>query len=280
MAEKGLPPGPVPRSWYGKELSLHNFYSIAGVSTSFFAITPKGALILEAGDGCTRDLIELRRSLFPGDEVTSSENMMDLIMGVIVSHPHYDHYAGLLNLLNLFHILGRKEDLKVIYPEGAKAVEMLIDHFLDTLWEECPFEIDKIEVRSPEDLDIHGIKLSTLPVTHRYSRPGAVGGKVPAMAYSIGYGSERIAYTGDTCGSEKLMNFMKGSDLALIEATYGSTPDGHEEVHMDIEKALELARGSKDFWLVHFTARSFNELLNKKGLKPDCLPRVPREGIP
>jgi hypothetical protein len=49
---------------------------------------------------------------------------------------------------------------------------------------------------------------------------------------------------------------------------------------MDIEKALEIAGRSKDYWLVHFTAGSLNELLNKKGLKTHCLPKVPREGIP
>jgi ribonuclease BN (tRNA processing enzyme) len=280
MSAEGLPPGPNLRSWYGSRISLHSIYSVAGISTSFFAVTPSGILVLEAGDGCTRDLIELRRALNTDDDGVDPENGLESITGVVISHPHYDHYSGLLNLLNLFHILGRKEDLAVIYPEGSMAVESMLEHFYDTLWEKCPFSIIRIPVDGAAEMDLNGIRISSIPVIHRNSRPGAVGEEVPSMAYSIAVDSERITYTGDTCGSGELDKFIEGSDLALIECTFDITPQGHEEVHMDIEKALNTARGAMAYWLVHFTSRSFLTLSGMTDILEEALPKVPTAGKP
>ncbi len=278
MTSSDMPPGPVHRSWHGKNLSVHNFYSVAGISTSFFFLTPVGTILCEAGDGCTRDLIELKREL--EQESCDKDTSTDTIQAIVISHQHYDHYAGLLNLLNLFHLTQRKDALKIIYPKGSKAIEMLVDHFIETLWEECPFKIDMIPMDESTIIDLGGIILSTIPVLHRYSRPGRVGNKVPAMAYSIRSGEERISYSGDTCGSLELDKFMEGSDLALVEATYAKTPSGHEEVHLDLEKAVTLASMAKEHWLVHFTSASYSALSKSEDLDPGVIPTGPRGEIP
>jgi ribonuclease BN (tRNA processing enzyme) len=235
---------------------------------------------MEAGDGCTRDLIELGRMLQGQDENATTPNLADLIPVVMISHPHYDHYAGLLNLLNLFHLLGRTKTLKVIYPEGADAIEKLLDHFIETLWEKCPFDMERIGFGDPSSIRSGETMINTIPVKHRYSRPGAVGDRVPAMAYEISNEGERICYTGDTCGSRELADFIKGSDLALIEATYDRTPPGHEEVHLDVDKARNLASLSRQSWFVHFTARSYEKLSRESGDYDGSLPMVPKEEKP
>ncbi len=280
MAFKDLPPGPTLRSWHGKNISIHNFYSVAGISTSFFCLTSVGTILFEAGDGCTRDLIELKRILEQERGSPDPDTYLDTIPAVVISHQHFDHYAGLLNLLNLFHLTQRKDVLKIIYPRGSKAIETLVDHFIETLWEECPFEIELIPVEGPTEINLDGITLSTIPVLHRYSRPGAVGNKVPAMAYSIRSGEERISYSGDTCGSNELERFMEGSDLALVEATFATIPSGHEEVHMDLKKAAALASRAKEKWLVHFTSASYSAHSKTEDLDPGVVPTVSRGEIP
>jgi len=260
-----LPPKPEFRIWKGEKMQVTSMYSAAGLSTSFILDTPAGRFMMEAGDGCIRDLFEIERELNRDSETS----MMDIkariesFHGVIISHPHYDHYAGLLNLLNFFHLMGRRTDLRIMLPSNAKPIKMLANHFLETLWEPCPFQIEFVEFEDGGKFEVDGHIIETIPVVHRYSRPGAVGDYVPAMAYSVEYEGERVAYSGDTGGAEKLEPFLKDADLAIVEATFDSVPEGHEEVHLDIETSRKLGSLAKDHWLVHFTSSSWAQYLKK-----------------
>lgn len=263
MATSMLPPGPDLRIWNGRGIRVTSMYSVAGISTSFILDGEGGRILMEAGDGCTRDIIEIQR--YCGDHLyIGNMNPADLLRAVIISHPHYDHYSGLLNLLNFLHLMNRRSVLRIIYPFGGKAIEGIVDHFRETLWEDCPFEIELIPVEGRSAMEVEDFMVETIPVGHRNSKPGAVGEVIPAMAYSISSGDERVAYTGDTGGAPGLEDMINGADLGIIEATFAETPRGHEEVHLDIEKARKLSRLAKDHWLTHFTAGSFHLLNSEK----------------
>lgn len=256
-----LPPEPRFRLWKGEKLQVANIYSAAGISTSFILDSPGGRFFLEAGDGCLRDLIEIERKLHENDEIAMKDirNKVEDLHGVIISHAHYDHYSGLLNILNFLHLLGRTSPLKIIIPRGAEPVKMIRQHFLETLWEPCPFIIEVVEFDGEEELEVGGHSIRSLPVVHRYSRPGSVGGRIPSMAYSIEYEGERVVYSGDTGGVPGLAGFMSGADLALVEATFVDVPEGHEEVHLDLRTSEELGSAAKSYWQVHFTSTSWKE---------------------
>lgn len=277
-----LPPAPHLRTWKGKFIRVNTFYSAAGISTSMFCDTPAGRIVMEAGDGCSRDIIELARHL-PEESARSMNGIREHaedILGIVISHPHYDHYSGLLNLLSFLHLVGRRGNVRILYPEGSTPVEDLVEHFKSTLWERCPFEIELKGMKGEEELDLGGPVLRTFPVTHRNSRPGAVGGPVPAMAYSISFNGERIAYSGDTCPSPELAGFFRDADLGIVEATYDRTPRGHEKVHMDIASSLEAASLAKKYWLTHFTSASYKALLSRRDLADGVIPPVPRAERP
>lgn len=258
MSSELLPPGPELRTWNGSSIRVSTFYSVAGVSTSMFLDMPIGRIIMEAGDGCTRDLIELQRSL-PNEEI-DTKKQVEALLAIVISHPHYDHYSGLLNLLNFLHLMQRYRPIKIIYPKGSSPIEGLVDHFLSTLWEKCPFDIELIPVEDETEMRVDGWFFRSVPVMHRFSRPGAVGGKVPAMAYSISYGEERVVYSGDTSEVRSLEPFFKGADLGIVETTFARTPEGHEEVHLDINGSCALGSNSLEHWHVHFTGPSFKKI--------------------
>lgn len=258
-----LPPKPEFRIWKGEKMQVTSMYSAAGLSTSFLLDTPGGRFMMEAGDGCLRDLFEIERELDRDPDISTMDinARVESFHGVIISHPHYDHYAGLLNLLNFLHLMGRRSDFKIMYPLDAKPIKMLANHFLETLWEPCPFQIDFVEFDEGRRYEVEGHVIETIPVVHRYSRPGAVGDRVPAMAYSIEYEGERVAYSGDTGGADELEPFLSDAYLAIVEATFVSVPEGHEEVHLNLETSRKLGEKARDHWLVHFTSSSWAEYM-------------------
>ena len=262
MQPSSLPPPPSFRMWKGGEMTLSSFYSIAGISTSFFLGTPEGMMVLEAGDGCVRDLIEIQRVQmgqgFP-HPLMGGGRPDDGPLAIVISHPHYDHYSGLLNLLSFLHLLRRKGRIMVLYPEGAAAVEGMVDHFLDTIWEGPEFTLDMVPLHGGGQVDIiNGVSLRYVQVPHRNSRPGSVGGPVPSMAYKVVRGAESVAYSGDTGDAGMLKELMSGASLALIEATYPEPSVDGVGVHLTLEEAGSLGGYAKEHWLVHFTAASFD----------------------
>jgi hypothetical protein len=50
---------------------------------------------------------------------------------------------------------------------------------------------------------------------------------------------------------------MKDADLAIVEATFVDVPEGHEEVHMDLETSKKYGSLAREFWQVHFTSTSW-----------------------
>jgi ribonuclease BN (tRNA processing enzyme) len=283
MADHGLPPPPQPRTWNGSHFNLNTLYSAAGLSTSIFLDIPGGRFIVECGDCTVRDMIELERYQRENAAIPPPidlRNAGEALKGVLISHAHYDHYSGLLTLLNFLQLLGRRSPLPVIYPQGGDPIESLVDHYTDHLWEPPLFEIDLVAMKDGDRLEISGVTVESRSSVHRHSRPGAVGGLLPSLSYKLAAGGESVAFTGDTGDPEPLYDFVVGCDLAVIEATFPEPGFGADGVHLTTDQALELGSFAKDRMLVHFTSGSYEKLL-MTGVDPGPLNRTgPREGTP
>jgi ribonuclease BN (tRNA processing enzyme) len=280
MADYDLPPPPKVRRWSGRVFDVSTRYSAAGLSTSIFIDHKGGRLIVDCGDGCVRDSIEVERFM--------RENGMDLpkrdlkeageaILGVVISHPHYDHYSGLLTLLNFLQLLGRETFLPIVYPQGSAPIESMVDHFTDYLWEEPLYDIDLLPMTPGEMIELGGVELDCISSIHRHSRPGAVGGPVDSLSYRFRMDGETIVYTGDTGDPAPLIKFARGADLVVIETTFPGPGPGADGVHLTVAQAEELARTAKEHMLVHFTAGSF-ALAQEKGLLGDRIKNGTTEG--
>jgi ribonuclease Z len=224
-------------------MTAHVLYSTAGVAQQIWIGNENGALLIDAGDGLIRDLIS--NDLDPGR-----------IRGVIFTHGHFDHVGGLYSLLGFLRMIGRKEPLPIIAPDGCTEVFSLVKNFERCYPGSIPFEIRRKEVRSQRVLRIAGMTIKAYAVVHCGSIEGSeILGRIPAMGYRISHKGETIAVSGDTGFCRSLKRLAKGADLAIIEASYkkskGVDREVLERVHLSEDLAQEIGRLAKNFVLVH-----------------------------
>lgn len=266
MGDYDLPPGPRIRTWSGKVFDISVNYSSAGISTSIFLDFSGDRLVLDCGDGCVRDMMEVERILKERGTAPMKRNLKEAgeaIKGLVISHPHYDHYSGLLTLLNFLQLLGRETPFPIFYPQGSEAVESMVDHFTDHLWEEPLFDIDLVPMEHGEEFEIDGVHLFCISSEHRHSRPGAVGGPVPALTFRFRMGGETIVYSGDTGDPAPVRELAEGADLVIIETTFPEPGFGADGVHLTVDQAESIARAAKEHMLIHFTAGSYKMALER-----------------
>lgn len=231
------------QSWEGKSLRVHVLYSRAGVAQHIWIENENGAVLIDTGDGLIRDLI-------------SNDLDPKRIRGVIFTHGHFDHVGGLHSLLGFLRMIGRKEPLPIVTPEGCTEVFSLVENFERCYPDTIPFEIRRKEVRSQQVIQIADMTIKAYPVVHCGSIEGfGILDRIPAMGYRISHEGETIAVSGDTGFCPSLKELARGADLAIIEAGYeksrGVDREVLEKVHLSEDLAQEIGRLAKNFVLVH-----------------------------
>ncbi|UCB52742.1 MAG: ribonuclease Z [Candidatus Zixiibacteriota bacterium] len=231
------------QSWEGKNLRARVLYSRAGVAQHTWIENENGAVLIDTGDGLIRDLIS--NDLDPGG-----------IRGVIFTHGHFDHVGGLYSLLGFLRMIGRKEPLPIVAPDGCTEVFSLVKNFERCYPDTIPFEIFRKEIRSQQVIRIAGMTIKAYAVVHCGSIEGSeILDRIPAMGYRISHKGETIAVSGDTGFCPSLTKLAKGADLAIIEAGYkkstGVDREVLERVHLSEDLAKKIGRLAKDFVLVH-----------------------------
>jgi ribonuclease BN (tRNA processing enzyme) len=266
MGDQDLPPKPCIRTWSGKVFDVAVNYSSAGISTSIFIDISDRRIILDCGDGCVRDMLEVERFQKEKGIAPVKRDLKEAgeaIKGLVISHPHYDHYSGLLALLNFLQLLGRETPFPIFYPQGSDAIESMVDHFTDHLWEEPLFDIDLVPLVPGQGLTIADVQLQCISSEHRHSRPGVVGGPVPALSFKFQNGGETIVFSGDTGDPGPVRELAKNSDLAIIETTFPAPGFGADGVHLTVDQAESISKVAKEHMLVHFTAGSYKMALER-----------------
>lgn len=233
-------------AWQGEGLSVEVLYSRAGVGTQILVSSNDGDVLLDVGDGTLRDLLS------KGESYELSK-----LKGAVITHGHCDHVGGLWSLLGVMRILARKEDFTIALPEGSKEPEDLISKFLENYRDTMTFKVNLIRVTDGSTFKIGGFAFTAYSMLHKGSTLAGLGELLPALGYSIEYKGQRIVFTGDTDYCENLEELVKGADIALIEATWGSEKNlGHEGVHLTVPEAMKAGKLAKEFRVIHFTKRS------------------------
>lgn len=179
-------------------------------NTSFLIETAASKLLLDCG---ASTLVAFKaRGLDPS-----------LIDGVVLSHLHGDHFAGLpFLLLDAQHLARRERPLVIAGPPGAKA---RLDAALDALFpnaREGPWRFDwhVIELALGEPHRLLGTTITTAEVVHQ---SGA-----PSTAIRISDGNAALAYSGDTEWTDALISVADGADLFIVECyNYDWQVTGH-----------------------------------------------------
>jgi ribonuclease Z len=231
------------QSWEGKSLRVHVLYSRAGVAQHIWIENENSAVLIDTGDGLTRDLI-------------SNDLDPKRIRGVIFTHGHFDHVGGLHSLLGFMRMIGRMEPMPIVTPEGCTEVVSLVDNFKSCYPDTIPFEISLIEIRSQQVIQIADMTIKAYVVVHCGSIDGfGILDRIPAMGYRISHEGETIAVSGDTGICPSLKKLVRGADLAILEATHKKSAEvskeALEKVHLSEGLAKEFGKLAKDFILVH-----------------------------
>lgn len=239
------------KSWMGKHIRVDILYSKAGTAQQIWVSSEDGSVLVDAGDGLLRD-IEL------------AELDISQIMGVIFTHGHFDHMGGLYTLLGYMRMIGRKDLLLILAPEGCVEVFSMVDNFMKLHAETIPYEITCRRIKPEETFQLAGMTVEAYPMVHYGDIEGhELLDQVPAMGYRISYKGETVAISGDTGLCPSLSELVKGADLAVLEATFKYSKSIDDEilakVHLSEDIAKEVGKLAKYLILVHKGPRDKTE---------------------
>jgi len=222
--------------WVGKEFNVKVLFSVAGVASQIL-IQSRGEdsfLLVDAGDGIVRDLLELPGQIF------------EKISTIAITHGHFDHVGGIFSLLSIFRLAKRNETLNIISPPDNSNLKNMINVFTEYYKQHQTFEINFVEAKDIS-LKFGSFVITPFLVQHRSSLSPA-GKKMSAVGYRISKNKETILYTGDTGYFEQLEKLVKDIDLALIETTF---IEKKEDYHLTLFEAKRLSELAKDYIFVH-----------------------------
>ena len=225
--------------WQGKNWNVEVLYSKAGVATQILISTLKGDILVDVGDGTLRDLLEL-------------DYKFEQLKAIAITHGHFDHVGGLWTLFGFLRMIGRTSDLFLIAPRSCSEAKNLVEGFIAVYGNAMPFRVILKELSDEQRIIIGAIEVQAFSVIHRGStKVYGVGKRVPAVGYSIGYDKQRIVISGDTGMCQSLKKFVKGADLAILEATAKEKTAKNFEVHLSLEEAREIGKTAEKFILIH-----------------------------
>ncbi|MFW9930509.1 MAG: MBL fold metallo-hydrolase, partial [Candidatus Thorarchaeota archaeon] len=222
-------------------------FSIAGLATQIFISDNKKKkyFLLDAGDGTTRDIVT--------EKISYSD-----IIGIALSHGHYDHCSGLFSLLGFFRMLGREKAFHIIYPENSIEIKEIINLFTRCYPETIPFPIERHPIPSENSSRIKIDSFTIIPVNvlhYGSTMKYGTGSRIPALGYKITLDNVIISYSGDTGPTNSLEElFDKNVDLALIEGTHPDSnwiKDKEKRYHLTHQEAISFTSECKEKKIIH-----------------------------
>lgn len=214
-------------------------FSQAGIATAVLVVLGDTQILVDAGDGVLRDLL--------GKGIPPQK-----LAGVLLTHGHSDHMAGLYALLGYLRGEAFEGVFNLVYPERCCEIEAVLEAFSKCYAETINFTINCYPVKDKDNLQIGPVHVQAWRMLHWHSIAGRPLSPAPALGFRLSYQGQTIALTGDTAFFPELVDFVKGVDIAVIEATLDEPlPGTSTYVHLTVEVAQRLAGLAKRGILIH-----------------------------
>jgi ribonuclease BN (tRNA processing enzyme) len=228
--------------WTGDGLGVTVLYSAAGIGTTVLVSSDDGDLLVDVGDGAIRDLWSIAYDY-------------SRLIGIVITHGHFDHIGGIHALLGYLRMIGRVQPLPMAIPRGCDEVIQVVAAFESIYKETTPFEIRMHQLDAGQRMSIGDFDILAHAVSHRGStKIGGLEAQVAAHGYRITYRNQEIAITGDTGYSDFLLDLTRGADIALVEATFDSedvSPEMAELVHLTPAAVAKVGAAAKQYIPYH-----------------------------
>lgn len=186
--------------------------------------------LVDCGHGCTHGMA--KAGIQPYD-----------IENILFTHHHADHNTDFLSIL----IAGwashdPRSELNLIGPEGT---QKFYDFVLDFYGEDIQYRMDAgftgpegilenveiTEVDGGEEMELHGVKISTIEVPHT----------IQTVAYKFEADGNSVVISEDTTFSEDLIEFSKDADLVVMDGMLAEVKqdDPHYEIFQQLKGNLQ-----------------------------------------
>jgi ribonuclease BN (tRNA processing enzyme) len=203
--------------------------------SSFLLHTGEHKILVDAGESCSRTLIEL------GIEPVELDT-------IIITHGHSDHTGGLAMLIQSCWIVGRQRPLPIFLP---KELIQPLTVWLDASYIGPDFIPFKLQFQAWEESDqanICGINVRVAPTTHLDSLVKRFGnGRFHPFSLAFDCPAFEFVASGDLGGPEDLLpHLRKGTDLLICELAHFPPPDLFKFLQQFRISRLVLTHGSAE----------------------------------
>lgn len=238
-------------------------FKITFLGTAAASISPRAstsAYLVELGE--TRIMVDAGIGALR--QLSKSGQNPDILDNVLLTHWHFDHFAGLPALIRS---RSASSPLHVFGPKPPFYVRLFLNSFFPTIARYFT------EIKDHHKLHYADLTAKSIPAFH----------KIPAVGWKLAEnkpGSRRVVISGDTLPSETVIHSAADADLLVYEATY---LDKHRaravrNKHSTVSEAATLAVKSnvKRLALTHTSSRyTSSEIRGEfEGIFPSAL--VPR----